>query len=280
MTDAPPPTDGVGAPTAHPAAEPLIRAAGLGIERGGRWLIHDVDLTVSSGEIVTLIGPNGGGKTTVLRALLGLIDPDAGEVWRRPKLTVGYLPQRVQIDTTLPLTVARLMTTTRRHPRRDVVAALAQTGVDRHLDHPVQSLSGGELQRVLLARALLGRPDLLVLDEPVQGVDYAGEATLYELIANIRDHFACGVLLVSHDLHVVMAATDRVICLNHHVCCTGAPQEVTQDVEYRRLFGPRAVEAYALYQHAHDHDHDLAGGVVPCQPAPRSQDQEARRRDA
>jgi zinc transport system ATP-binding protein len=278
MSDLSPQIGDAGTSIAHPAVEPLIRAAGLGIERGGRWLIHDVDLSVSSGEIVTLIGPNGGGKTTVLRALLGLIDPDAGKVWRRPKLTVGYLPQRVQIDTTLPLTVARLMTATRRHPRRDVVAALAQTGVDTHLDHPVQSLSGGELQRVLLARALLGRPDLLVLDEPVQGVDYAGEATLYELIANIRDHFTCGVLLVSHDLHVVMAATDRVICLNHHVCCTGAPQEVTRDVEYRRLFGPRAVEAYALYQHAHDHDHDLAGEVVPCQPAPRPQ--EARRRDA
>jgi zinc transport system ATP-binding protein len=278
MPDPLPQTAGQCAPSAQPEPAPLIRATGLGIKRGGCWLIHDIDLSVSPGEIVTLIGPNGGGKTTVLRALLGLIEPNAGEVWRRPELTVGYLPQKLHIDTTLPLTVARLMTATHRHSRDEVIAALAQTGVDKHVDQPVQSLSGGELQRVLLARALLGRPELLVLDEPVQGVDYAGEATLYELIAGIRNQFACGVLLVSHDLHVVMAATDRVICLNHHVCCTGAPQEVTRDAEYRRLFGPRAVEAYALYQHAHDHDHDLAGEVVPCQPTPKPR--EATRRDA
>jgi zinc transport system ATP-binding protein len=250
--------------------EPLIQATGLGIKRGGRRLIHDVDLSVLPGEIVTLIGPNGGGKTTVLRALLGLIEPDVGEVRRRAGLTVGYVPQQVQIDTVLPLTVARLMTSTRRFPRPEVIAALAETGVERHVDHPVSSLSGGEFQRVLLARALLCRPDLLVLDEPVQGVDYAGEATLYKLITDVRHRFGCGVLLVSHDLHVVMAATDRVICLNHHVCCTGAPKEVTRDAEYRRLFGPRAVEAYAIYRHAHDHDHDLAGKVVSVDQAPSS----------
>jgi len=252
------------------SAAPLVAARGIGVRRDGRWLVHEVDLEVGRGEIVTLVGPNGGGKTMMLRVLLGLIRPDAGRVERQAGIRIGYLPQRVQIDPNLPLTVARLMTAMARHPRAAVLAALAETGVEALVDQPVQSLSGGEFQRVLLARALLRRPELLVLDEPVQGVDYAGEAAMYALIASIRGRFGCGVLLVSHDLHMVMAETDRVICLNHHVCCTGTPRDVTQHSEYRRLFGPRALAAYAVYQHAHDHEHDLAGGVVPhSEPAPR-----------
>jgi zinc transport system ATP-binding protein len=241
---------------------PLAALEGVGVSRDGRWLIHDIDLEVRAGEIVSLIGPNGGGKTTLLRVVLGLIAADAGSVARRPGLSIGYVPQRVAIDPVLPLTVARLMTLTMRRPRAEVAAALADTGVEAVIDQPVQSLSGGELQRVLLARALLRAPDLLVLDEPVQGVDYAGEAALYALIAGIRDRFGCGVLLVSHDLHMVMAETDRVVCLNHHVCCTGAPNDVTRHAEYRRLFGPRAAAAFAVYRHRHDHEHDLAGEVV------------------
>jgi zinc transport system ATP-binding protein len=231
------------------------------VRGGGRWLVHDIDLDVRRREIVTLIGPNGGGKTTVLRALLGLIAADAGTVERAAGLAVGYVPQRLDIDAVLPLAVARLMTLTAPRRRDEIARALAETGVEEVIDQPVQELSGGEFQRVLLARALLGRPDLLVLDEPVQGVDFAGEAALYELIGGLRRRFGCGILLVSHDLHVVMAATDRVLCLNHHICCTGAPREVAEHAEYRRLFGARAVEAYALYHHTHDHD--LAGGVVP-----------------
>lgn len=242
---------------------PLVSARGLGVQGSGRWLVHDIDLDVRRGEIVTLIGPNGGGKTTVLRALLGLVKADAGTVERAPGLTIGYVPQRLHIDAVLPLSVARLMTLTGRRPTADLRAALAETGVEAVIDQPVQGLSGGEFQRVLLARALLGSPDLLVLDEPVQGVDFAGEAALYELIGTLRQRLGCGILLVSHDLHVVMASTDRVLCLNHHICCTGAPRDVAQHAEYRRLFGARAVEAYALYHHSHDHEHDLTGDVVP-----------------
>jgi len=241
---------------------PLAALRGAGLRRGGRWLVQDVDLEVRAGEIVSLIGPNGGGKTTVLRLLLGLLAPDAGSVERRAGISVGYLPQRFAVEPVLPLTAARLMTMTVRAPRGAVAAALAETGVEALIDRPVHALSGGELQRVLLARALLRRPDLLVLDEPVQGVDYAGEAALYALIASIRDRLGCGVLLVSHDLHMVMAETDRVICLNRHVCCTGTPQDVTRHAEYLRLFGPQAASAVAFYRHAHDHDHDLAGGVL------------------
>ena len=268
--------DSVG--VAPPAADWLIAADGVGVKRAGRWLIHDVDLEARRGEIVTLIGPNGGGKTTLVRVLLNLIAPDAGSVRRKAGLSVGYVPQQVQIDAVLPLTVHRLMTVTARHSRDQVAAALRETGIEQLIDRPVQVLSGGEFQRVLLARAVLRKPDLLILDEPVQGVDYAGEAALYQLISEIRDRLGCGILMISHDLHVVMAATDRVLCLNHHVCCTGAPADVTQDAEYRRLFGPRAVEAYALYQHAHDHDHDLAGEVMPV--APEAEGSEQSRRDA
>jgi len=241
----------------------LVTAKRLGIRRGGRWLVHDIDLSVNAGEIVTLIGPNGGGKTTVIRALLGLLQADAGSVELARDVSIGYVPQKMQIDRVLPLSVRRLMTMTGRHSQDDVRAALARTGVEKLVDRPVQQLSGGEFQRVLLARALLRTPDLLILDEPVQGVDYSGEAALYELIAEIRDSTGCGILMVSHDLHVVMAATDRVVCLNQHVCCTGVPSDVARHSEYRRLFGPRAVEAYAIYQHDHDHAHDLHGDAVP-----------------
>ena len=241
----------------------LAAATGVGVFRGDRWLLHNVDLSVSADEVVTLIGPNGGGKTTLVRALLGLIRLDAGRVDKRSGLRVGYLPQRFSVDRTLPLPVHRLMTLTGRHSRAEIVDALAETGVADRLAAPVQALSGGELQRVLLARALLRKPDLLVLDEPVQGVDFAGEASLYELIGAIRRRHGCGVLMVSHDLHVVMAATDRVVCLNQHVCCAGPPDEVDTHPEYARLFGPRAARAFAVYPHDHDHDHTLAGEVVP-----------------
>ena len=245
-----------------PAGSPLVEARGVGVRRGGRWLVHDVDLTVVRGEVVTLIGPNGAGKTTLVRVLLGLLKPDAGAVRRDAAVSVGYVPQRVHFDPTLPLTVHRLMTLTARRPAEAVAEALSETGVGHLLGARVSELSGGELQRVLLARALMRLPNLLVLDEPVQGVDYTGEAELYELIAGIVERRGCGALLVSHDLHVVMGATDRVVCLNRHVCCTGAPQEVLGHDEFRRLFGLRPTAGAAIYRHAHDHRHDLAGEVT------------------
>jgi zinc transport system ATP-binding protein len=229
---------------------------------GAHRILDDVDISVASGEIVTVIGPNGAGKTTLLRVLLGLLKPSHGTVERRPGLRVGYLPQRMQIDPVLPLTVRRLMTLTQQSNADAIAAALAETGV-RHLwSAQVPMLSGGELQRVLLARALLRDPDLLALDEPVQGVDFAGEAALYELISGIRARRGCGVLMISHDLHVVMAATDRIVCLNRHVCCAGTPEAVSRHPEYARLFGPRAAAALAVYAHHHDHGHGLAGEVV------------------
>ena len=238
------------------------------MRRSGRWLLHDVDITVSGGEVVTLIGPNGAGKTTLIRVLLGLLDADRGAVHRDASTSVGYVPQRIHFDFTLPLSVGRLMTLTARRPGAAVREALEESAVGHLVSARVSELSGGELQRVLLARALIRMPNLLVLDEPVQGVDYAGEADLYALIAGIVERRGCGVLLVSHDLHLVMATTDRVVCLNRHVCCTGVPQEVVGHDEFRRLFGPRAATGAAIYRHTHDHVHDLAGEVADSR-APR-----------
>jgi len=243
--------------------DPLIAAEGLGIRRSGRWLIRGIDLQVGRREIVSLIGPNGGGKSTTAKALLGIHAADEGRIRRAPGLRTGYVPQRLAIDWTMPLNVRRLMTLTGRFTAAEIDAALDGVGISHLAAAEVQTLSGGEFQRAMLARALIRNPDLLVLDEPVQGVDFGGEIALYELIAAIRDRLSCGILLISHDLHVVMGRTDRVICLNGHVCCSGSPQSVTSNPEYHRLFGPRAAEALGVYRHRHDHTHLTDGRVVP-----------------
>lgn len=241
----------------------LVRASGIGVRRRGKWLIRGVDLAVHPGEIVTIIGPNGSGKTTTAKAILGIEPPDEGEVALKPRLRVGYVPQRLAIDRTLPLSVRRFMTLTAGHPAQAIDTALARSGIAHLADSPVQALSGGEFQRALLAHALIQRPDLLVLDEPVQNVDFTGEIELYDLIRAIRDELHCGVLLISHDLHIVMAETDTVICLNHHVCCSGTPHTVANDPAYTELFGAKAAETIAIYRHDHDHTHGPDGAVLP-----------------
>ena len=241
---------------------PLIAAQAVDVSMGGKQLLHHAEIDVRAGEIVTLIGPNGAGKTTLVKALLGLVRLDRGTVRRAAGLTVGYVPQRFAVDRTLPLTVRRLLNLPRPRDAATCRDALAETGVEYVVDRQVADLSGGELQRVLLARALLGRPKLLVLDEPLHGVDVMGQLSLFELISALRRRHGCGVLMVSHDLHVVMGGTDRVVCLNRHICCSGAPDAVSRHPEYLALFGPRAAEGLAVYTHAHDHDHDLHGNVV------------------
>jgi len=239
----------------------LVEIADAGVSRGGRWLVEGIDLSIRRGEIVTLIGPNGSGKSTTAKLATGVLRPDTGRVVRQPGLTVGYVPQKLTIDWTLPLTVRRLMTLTGRFGRGEIEQALAQVGIPHLVDAEVQHLSGGEFQRALMARAMIRKPDLLVLDEPVQGVDFSGEVALYDLIGEIRDEIGCGVLLISHDLHVVMAATDTVVCLNGHVCCRGTPESVARSPEYLSLFGARAASALAVYQHHHDHTHLPDGRV-------------------
>jgi zinc transport system ATP-binding protein len=242
-------------------AETLVSLSDVGVRRGGRWLVRGVDFSVSRGEIVTLIGPNGSGKSTSAKAAIGILKPDEGRIERIAGLKVGYVPQKLVIDWTLPLTVRRLMTLTGALPERELTTALEAVGIPHLAKAEVQHLSGGEFQRALLARAIARKPDLLVLDEPVQGVDFNGEIALYDLIKSIRNSAGCGILLISHDLHVVMAETDTVICLNGHVCCRGTPQAVSQSPEYVRLFGTRAAQSLAVYSHHHDHTHLPDGRV-------------------
>jgi zinc transport system ATP-binding protein len=239
----------------------LVSLSNAGIYRGGRWLVRGVDFSVRQGEIVTLIGPNGSGKSTTAKMAIGVRKPDEGSVSRKADLKVGYVPQKLSVDWTMPLTVRRLMTLTGQLPEREINAALDATGIAHLAKAEVQHLSGGEFQRALLARAIARKPDLLVLDEPVQGVDFSGEIALYDLIKSIRNSTGCGILLISHDLHVVMAETDTVICLNGHVCCRGTPQAVSQSDEYMRLFGG-AAKSLAVYSHHHDHTHLPDGKVL------------------
>jgi zinc transport system ATP-binding protein len=241
----------------------LLSARGLSFKRFGRAVLQSVDLDISGGEIVTLIGPNGAGKTTLVRLLLGLEKPSGGEIVRASDLVVGYVPQRFDLDRAIPMTVERFLALGRSRDKAAQKTVLTEVGAGGLAERQFTELSGGELQRVLIARALLRGPNLLVLDEPVRGVDYQGEADLYGLISRIRTERGVGVLLVSHDLHVVMAASDRVICLNRHVCCSGVPETVAHHPEYARLFGPQAARNFGLYRHTHDHKHDLAGEPHP-----------------
>lgn len=226
-----------------------------------RVVVDRVDLNIHRGDIITVIGPNGAGKTTLIKAILGIQKPTEGSMIRKPGLTIGYVPQHLTLEPTLPLSVRRFMLLSGQ-PLAACREALGKTGVDHLLNASVHHLSGGEKQRLLLARALARKPDLLVLDEPAQGVDINGQAALYDLIRNLRDELNCGVLMVSHDLHLVMAATDKVICLNQHICCSGYPADISHDPAFIETFGRPVAESLAVYHHHHNHSHDLHGDVV------------------
>lgn len=235
----------------------LVCAVDAAIRFRRREVLRDVDLSVMPGEIVTIVGPNGSGKTTLLRALIGAQPLSRGRLTHRPDLRIGYVPQSLAIDRSMPLTVAGFLALA--DSDADPQAALARVGVDALARTQIADLSGGQFQRVLLARAILRRPNLLVLDEPTKGLDQPGTASFYRLLEEVRSELGCAVLMVSHDLHVVMSASDRVVCVNGHICCQGTPHVVSEAPEYRQLFGTGTAGALALYQHAHDHNHDHAG---------------------
>lgn len=236
----------------------LIEARGLTIHRPGtsEVVLAGVDFRIGAGEIVTVVGPNGSGKSSLVRALLGHVALASGQVTRRAGLSIGYVPQRVQLDSAIPMTVRRFLSLPRRIRDDEAAAALSRTGVSGLERRQLAQLSGGQFQRVLLARALLHKPDLLVLDEPTQGLDQPGIVAFYRLIEDIRQETRAAVLMVSHDLLVVMRASDRVVCLNGHVCCEGTPEHVSAAPAYRAMFGAGAQGTLALYRHHHDHDHD------------------------
>ncbi len=240
------------------AAAYLVEATGLEVRRSGRRILYDVDIAVADGEIVTVLGPNGAGKTTLLRALLGLIEPTRGTVRRRAGARLAYMPQQFGIDRTLPLSVRRFLAMAAPGGNGRIEQVAAETGITRILEDAIQDISGGEARRAALARALLRDPDLLVLDEPGTNLDLQGQEEVYRLIQRIRERRGCAVVLVSHDLHLVMAATDRVFCLNGHVCCSGHPETVGRHPEFRALFGEHGAEAFGVYPHMHDHTHDEA----------------------
>ena len=234
----------------------LISVKNLSVVYGANVVLRNVDLSLAAGEIVTIVGPNGSGKTSLLRSIIGAIAPEKGSVEIKPDLKMGYVPQRLHIDQTLPITVERFMRLTSAVSRPQCKTALEKAGVPDLLHRQMAQLSGGQFQRVLLARALTNNPDVLLLDEATQGLDQPGSAAFYRQIEAVRTETGCAILMISHDLHVVMSASDRVICLNGHVCCEGTPAVVASAPEYRALFGAGTGGALALYRHEHDHDHE------------------------
>ena len=238
----------------------LLKVENVGISVNGKSLVRGVSLEVKKGEIVTLIGPNGSGKSTTAKIALGIYKKIEGKV-KTYTDKIGYVPQKISIDWTLPIRVLDFMTLTEELTQDQINSALNMTGVEHLKNKSLSNLSGGEFQRVLIARAISKQPELLVLDEPVQGVDFKGEIALYKLIKEISEKMKCGILLISHDLHVVMSATDFVVCLNGHVCCSGTPNVVVQDNKYKQLFGDRASNILSLYEHKHDHTHSQDGTI-------------------
>ena len=238
----------------------LVKLNKVGFRQNKKWLVEGVSLEVKKGKIITLIGPNGSGKSTTAKIALGIYKDIEGSVEKNTN-RVGYVPQKITIDWTLPLRVKDFMILTEVLKEKEIDDALSLTGVVHLKNKNLGNLSGGEFQRVLLARAISKKPELLVLDEPVQGVDYTGEIALYELIKKISDTLNCGILLISHDLHTVMTATDHVVCLNGHVCCSGSPKDVVKNNEYKSLFGDRASQILSIYEHKHDHVHSNDGDI-------------------
>ena len=239
----------------------LVKLENAGVHRSSKWLVRGISFEINQGQIVTLIGPNGSGKTTTAKMILNILNADEGLVTGNAN-KMAYVPQKISIDWTMPLRVIDFMKLTSNLNNNQVNESLTMTGVDKLLYNQINSLSGGEFQRVLIARAIAKKPDLLVLDEPVQGVDYNGEIALYNLIKEISISLNCGILLISHDMHFVMSTTNHVICLNGHICCSGTPGSVVKNPEYIKLFGEHNSETLSYYQHNHDHSHNHDGSVA------------------
>ncbi len=240
---------------------PLVKLENAGVFRENKWLVRGVFLEINHGDIVTLIGPNGSGKSTTGKIILNILKPTQGKMTIKTN-KIAYVPQKIDIDWSIPLRVSDFMNITSSLNKDEIINHLKMTEVDHLTNRSLVNLSGGEFQRVLIARAIAKKPELLILDEPVQGVDFNGEIKMYNLIKNISDQLNCGILLISHDIHFVMSSTDHVICLNGHVCCSGTPYDVAKNPSYIDLFGENAASTLSLYKHDHDHTHEQDGSVV------------------
>lgn len=243
----------------------LVKCKNLSVSFGKNEVLKNISFAVKKKEVVTIIGPNGSGKTTLIKTICGVQDPTSGEVKKKDNIVIGYMPQKLVIDRVLPLTVRRFLRLNGRSRKlrniEDVVAMARKLDILHLLKSQIHNISGGEMQRVMLARTLLLEPDLIVLDEATQGLDINGQAEFYRLIAKINAENECGIIMVSHDLHMVMAATNRVICLNKHICCEGVPEDINRHPEYIALFGKKMADDVALYTHNHDHKHGMDGCV-------------------
>ena len=243
------------------SAEVLLALQKVSVNSATSPIIENIDLALHRGEIVTVIGPNGAGKSTLIKTALGIITADSGTIEINPVSKIGYVPQLISLDPTFPITVKRFLQLTDGFNPARQTELMAMVNIENILDQSMHHISGGELRRVLLCKALIRTPDILILDEPTAGVDIGGQGALYQLIQTIRDTYQCGILLVSHDLHIVMAATDRVYCLNRHLCCSGKPEQVREHPEYIAIFGKQGAESLGVYRHHHDHQHDLHGDI-------------------
>ncbi|UDG80861.1 Zinc import ATP-binding protein ZnuC [Candidatus Hartigia pinicola] len=237
--------------------QPLLNLNKVSVTFGGRFVLENITFTLNKSDILTVLGPNGAGKSTIVRVVLGFLVPSSGTIQRALRLSIGYVPQKLNLDTTLPLTVKRFLMLKPNVCSEQLLPALDRVKATHLLLQPMRKLSGGEIQYILLARALLAKPDLLVLDEPAQGVDITGQVALYDLINQLRSELGCAVLMVSHDLHLVMAKTDKVLCINGHVCCSGTPEAVSNHPEFVAMFNYRGVSQLSVYRHDHNHQHGL-----------------------